>query len=129
MTSEVIIAIIGVISSVVSSFVTHVVTKRKYNVEVDASVIQNLEDSLDLYKKICDDNNQRLEEYKRENQELRDRVNELQNQVMKLMTNICYNSVCRVRELEDKHQQLTSKNGQIRKNNNGNQVKKNSQKV
>lgn len=124
MTSEVIIAIIGVFSSVVSSFVTHVVTKRKYNVEVDASVIQNLEGSLELYKKICDDNNQRLEEYKKENQELRDRVNELQNQVMKLMNNICYNSACRIRELEDKHERLTSKQSA---RNNGNNTKKDSQ--
>lgn len=129
MGTDVIIALIGVASSVISSFVTHVVTKRKYNVEVDASVIQNLEDSLELYKKICDDNNQRINEYQKENQELRKQVNDLQLQVIRIMNNICYNSTCRIRELEDKHQQLTEKHGQTRKSINGNQVKKNSKKA
>lgn len=39
MSTEIIIALIGVLSTIVSSAATFIFTKRKYNAEVDASVI------------------------------------------------------------------------------------------
>lgn len=40
--TEIIIAIIGILSTVASSSITFMVTKRKYNAEVDHTMIDNL---------------------------------------------------------------------------------------
>ncbi len=108
MGSEVIIALIGVLSTVITFFLT----KRKYNTEVDSQQIKNMSDSLDVYKKIMeealasqkrlmeatitfqnqtiDSQNKRIEDLQKENGLLRKQVNELQAQMISLAVKFGY---------------------------------------
>lgn len=111
MESGIIIALIGILSTTISSVVTYILTKRKYNAEVDSSVIQNLEKSVDLYKKICDDNSRRIDEYQKENQELRNKIIDLEKQVTFLKGKLCFTADCKYRTLEDNNGEIVRKNG------------------
>lgn len=111
MNTEIIVGLIGLISTIASSAVTFMLTKKKYNAEVEADVIQNLKDSLDFYRQISDDNREKLEEYRKENDELRAQVNELQKQMFTLMRSICYNATCATRELSKQFKAVHKPNG------------------
>lgn len=79
------IAIIGgVIATAISGFSSWFFTKKKYNAEVDNSLISNMQESLEFYKALADDNKSRLEDVLAENAELRKEVTELREQVSKL---------------------------------------------
>lgn len=108
--------IIGILATVVSSVITYFQTRRKYNTEVDGSVIQNLNDAFKLYDKIIADNkkifdelvarnndlaskNKELEE---KNDQLAKEIKKLREQMFSMMTNICYNLTCEYREKDFK---------------------------
>ena len=78
----------GAIATFVSSFTTWFFTKRKYNSEVDANLITNMQESLEFYKTLADDNKARLEEVLRENAELRKEITELRAQVDNLTSTL-----------------------------------------
>ena len=78
----------GAIATFVSSFTTWFFTKRKYNTEVDANLITNMQESLEFYKTLADDNKTRLEEVLRENAELRKEITDLRTQVDKLTSTL-----------------------------------------
>lgn len=105
MGSEIIIAIIGVVSTVISGWASWFFTRKKYNSEVDHSLIKNMQESLEFYKKLSDDNRERLLEVLKRNDELEDRnrkleeeVRELRKQVFDLMSSICLDLQCKVRQ-------------------------------
>ena len=50
MASEVLVALVGLFCTTVSSIVTFILTRRKYNTEVDSQQIENMSKSFDLYK-------------------------------------------------------------------------------
>lgn len=74
----------GVIATTVSGFTSWFFAKRKYNAEVDNNLISNMQESLEFYKALADDNKARLEDVLQENAELRKEVSELREQVSKL---------------------------------------------
>ena len=79
------IAIIGgVITTVASSFVSWFFAKRKYNAEVDNHLITNMQESLEFYKTLADDNKVRLDSVLQENAELRKEVNEMREKLVAL---------------------------------------------
>lgn len=79
------IAIIGgIITTFLSGFSSWFFTKKKYNAEVDNNLINNMQDSLEFYKALADDNKRRLEEVLLENSDLRKEVADLREQVLKL---------------------------------------------
>lgn len=79
------IAIIGgVIATVTSSFVSWFFAKRKYNAEVDNHIITNMQESLEFYKTLADDNKLRLEEVLQENATLRKEVNKMRDELVAL---------------------------------------------
>ena len=78
----------GAIATFVSSFTTWFFTKRKYNSEVDANLITNMQESLEFYKTLADDNKARLEEVLRENAELRKEISDLRTQVDNLTSTL-----------------------------------------
>lgn len=79
------IAIIGgVITTVASSFVSWFFAKRKYNAEVDNHLITNMQESLEFYKTLADDNKIRLDSVLHENAELRKEVNEMREKLVAL---------------------------------------------
>ncbi len=91
---------IGLVSTIVSGWVSWVFARKKYNSEVDHNLIENMENSLEFYQKLSDDNRARLEEMAERNQALEIEVQELRKQMLNLTMNICMDLTCanRVRE-------------------------------
>ena len=95
MSTEIIIALIGIFSTILSSWTTWFLTRKKYNSEVDQNLIQNMKESLDFYKQLSDDNRSRLEEVLKRNDELENDVKNLRNQMFNLMSQICFDLSCK----------------------------------
>ena len=77
----IITGLIGFISTIVSGWVTWFFTRKKYNAEVDQTLVQNMKESLDFYKKLSDDNRDRLQEVLKRNDELEQEIKKLRDQV------------------------------------------------
>ena len=92
---------IGLITSVVSGWTSWFFTRRKYNSEVDNNLIANMQQSLEFYKQLSDDNKSRLEEILKRNEQLEREVSELRTQMFGLMANICLDLQCTHRMKED----------------------------
>ena len=91
---------VGILSTIASSWITWFITRKKYYSEVDHNLIENMENSLEFYKKLSDDNRARLEEMAERNKLLEVEVQELRKQMLNLTMNICMDLTCanRVRE-------------------------------
>ena len=121
MNTETIIALIGVASTVIGSWASWFFTRRKYNSEVDDTIIENMKQSLEFYTKLSDDNKVRLEETLRRNEQLEKEVRDLRNQMFELMNNICYDLSCSYRSKMPKMgKQLQKKNVEKDKGNENN---------
>lgn len=77
-------------------------TRKKYNSEVDSNLIKNMQESLKFYQTIVDDNNQRLEEALRRNDQLEKELSELRKQMFSLMQTVCVNLTCTMRQRNEK---------------------------
>ena len=93
---------VGVLTSAISSLVTWLLAKEKYNAEVDNNVIQNMQQSLEFYKELSDDTKERLTEVLQKNQKLEDDVSELTKQMLNLTMKICLDLSCKHRVIEIK---------------------------
>ena len=91
---------IGLLTTVVSAWASWVFARKKYNSEVDNNLIQNMQESLDFYKKLSDDNRTRLEEVLKRNEDLEEEVRELRAQLFSLMSSICTDLSCQIRRKE-----------------------------
>lgn len=98
MSSELWIALVGVVSTVASGWTSWFFTRKKYNSEVDNTVIENMKQSLEFYTKLSDDNKARLEEALKRNELLDEEVRDLRKQVNELMMSICYDLTCSARQ-------------------------------
>ena len=98
MSTEIIIALIGILSTVISSWVSWFLTRRKQNSEVDNTTIQNMSESLEFYKKLSDDNKRRLDEVLLRNDQLEKEIEDLRNQMFRLMSTICVDLTCQLRK-------------------------------
>ena len=91
MASEILATLTGLFCTLVSSIVTFILTKRKYNTEVDSQQIKNMSDSFETYKKITDETietqNRRIEMLQKENDNLRQQIYQLQMQLVNFMGN------------------------------------------
>ena len=92
--------IIGLVTSIISAWASWFFARKKYDSEVDHNLIENMENSLEFYKKLSDDNRTRLEEMAERNKALEIEVQELRKQMLNLTMNICMDLTCanRVRE-------------------------------
>ena len=93
----IITGLIGFISTIISGWVTWFFTRKKYNAEVDQTLVQNMKESLDFYKKLSDDNRDRLQEVLKRNDELEQEIKKLRDQVFIIMNQICLTSQCQIR--------------------------------
>ena len=91
---------IGLLTTIVSAWVSWIFARKKYNSEVDNNLIQNMQESLDFYKKLSDDNRARLEEVLKRNEDLEEEVRELRTQLFNLMSSICTDLSCQIRRRE-----------------------------
>lgn len=98
MEDVVIPGIVGLVTSTVSSFVTWVLARKKYNSEVDNNLIENMQKSLEFYKQLSDDNKARLDEVLKRNDQLEDEINDLRKTIMSLMTSMCVDMTCQMRK-------------------------------
>lgn len=89
---------VGTVPAVITGCVTWFLSRRKYKVEVDSNVIENMKQSLEFYTRLSDDNKARLDEALKKNAELEKEVRELRSQVFELMQNVCYSMQCELRE-------------------------------
>lgn len=98
--TELLIALIGVAGTILSSVLTFIFTKKKYHAEVDDNIIQNMQKSLDFYKKLSDDNSKRLEDVLQRNRQLEAEVADLRKIVLGMVTQICTDIMCQHRQID-----------------------------
>ena len=95
---EIIILIItNILAPVITGFATWLMAKKKYNSEVDNTVIGNMKESLEFYKQLSDDNRERLAEVLRKNDQLEKEMSDLKTQMLNLTLNICMDLTCKHR--------------------------------
>ena len=97
---------VGLVTSIVSSWTTWFLARKKYNSEVDLNLVEKMEKSLEFYKSLSDDNRTRLEEITERNNELEKEVAELRKQVLNLTMNICMDLTC-----SNRIKEITRRNG------------------
>lgn len=73
--------IVGLVTTLTSSILTWFLTKKKYHSEVDNNLIKNMQESLDFYRQLSDDNSKRLEEVLKRNEALEARDEKLEEEV------------------------------------------------
>lgn len=95
---------IGIATTVVSSFITWLLSKKKYYTEVDNNMIRNMEKSLEFYEKLSTDTQKRLAEIlerndilEKKNDKCEEEINKLREQMYNLMYKICLNYECKYR--------------------------------
>lgn len=89
---------VGIITTVISGWTSWFFARRKYNSEVDNNLIENMRQSLEFYKKLSDDNKNRLDEVLERNAELEQEIRDLRKQMFSLMNSICTDLTCQLRK-------------------------------
>ena len=89
---------VGVVSSIISAWTSWFFARKKYNSEVDNNLIENMQDSLNFYKQLSDDNRKRLDDVLKRNEDLEKEVKELKKQMFNLMSSIYVDLTCQVRK-------------------------------
>lgn len=89
---------VGIITTVISGWTSWFFARRKYNSEVDNNLIENMQQSLEFYKKLSDDNKNRLDEVLKRNAELDQEIRDLRKQMFSLMNSICIDLTCQLRK-------------------------------
>lgn len=89
---------VGIITTVISGWTSWFFARRKYNSEVDNNLIENMQQSLEFYKKLSDDNKNRLDEVLKRNAELEQEIRDLRKQMFNLMNSICTDLTCQLRK-------------------------------
>lgn len=89
---------VGIITTVISGWTSWFFARRKYNSEVDNNLIGNMQQSLEFYKKLSDDNKNRLDEVLKRNAELKQEIGDLRKQMFSLMNSICTDLTCQLRK-------------------------------
>lgn len=103
MSSAILASLVGVACTAISSAITFILTRKKYNEEVVSQRIDNISKSFDLSQRIYNETNkvqnEKIDKLQAENDRLKHEVWQLQQQVAKLLTSICNNSDCKSRTL------------------------------
>lgn len=107
MSEAILLSIIGIAEMVITSVVTFLLTRRKYRNEVkegeihnDGYQIENDEKKFDLYVKMINDNNIRIDELQEENRDLRKQVAEMRSIVFNMLQQICTDMMCQSRKFD-----------------------------
>lgn len=97
--SDYITALIGTLSTIISAYISHIVTKRKYNAEVDNTQIHNMSDALTFYKDLCDDNRERLNVLSLTIKDQESEIKQIKLDMIKLRNQICITPNCKLRTI------------------------------
>lgn len=109
MTSTIITALIGLFCTLASSVVTFLLTRRKYNEEVNSQQIENMSKSFDIYKRTMNDTlavqndriamqEETIKQLQAENCDLRKQLHTLQMQMAQMFSTMCYDTTCTLRK-------------------------------
>ena len=71
-----------------------------------------MKESLDFYRQLSDDNKSRLEEVLKRNDELEEEVKKLRDQMFTLMSQICLDLSCKIRQRNIFNETETKENNQ-----------------
>lgn len=99
-TEIIILLITNIVAPIITGSVTWMQAKKKYNVEIDSNIINNMKESLNFYKQLSDDNKERLKEVLEKNDYLEKDIMELRKQVLNLTMHICLDLTCKHRAIE-----------------------------
>ena len=94
----IITGVVGLFSTIIGSWTSWFFTRKKYNSEVDSTLINNMKESLDFYERLSNDNRERLDEVLKRNIELEQEVAELKKQMFNVMSSICTDLSCQLRK-------------------------------
>ena len=97
-TETIIVAIVGVITSALSSWFSWVLSKKKYNSEVKSSELDNLKKSLEFYESIVNDNNKKLTFYIKLAEDNRVEVYRLKGTMFNILNAACLDKGCSDRQ-------------------------------
>ena len=100
--TEILIAVIGVVSTTAGSWLSWFLARKKYNSEVDSTVIANMQQSLNFYKELSDDNKARLQDLQDKNKALESEVASLREQVFQMMQALLKKEVSTNKKLKSK---------------------------
>lgn len=89
---------IGIITAIISGWTSWFFARRKYNSEVDNNLIENMQQSLEFYKQLSDDNKNRLDEILKRNAELEQEIEDLRKQMFSFMNSVCTDLTCQLRK-------------------------------
>lgn len=107
-------ALVGLFCTIVTSIITFLLTRKKYNSEVESQQIQNLNDAFTLYKKTMEDSmasqnkayeatinslNAKVDTLSEENSDLRKQVSQLQMEMINILGTICLDTTCKMRQV------------------------------
>lgn len=102
--NAIITAVISTLCSVLASFVTWLLSRKKYQTEVHRNQIENMQKSLKFYEDLSTDTQERLskileenEALRIENQVIKDELHEVKEMLSKMMDNVCINLACQIR--------------------------------
>ena len=100
----IITTICTVASSAISAVVSWLLSKKKYQTEVNRTQIENMQKALKFYEELSTDTQERLgkileenESLRTENQEIKDELHEVKEMLRKMMDNVCVNLACQIR--------------------------------
>lgn len=101
MAAPLLTTIVGLLCTSISSFITFLITKKKYNAEVDAQQIENISKSFNVYKKMMDESiliqDKKISQLQKENDDLKKEISNLQLQVAQLLNSVCNDTSCKLR--------------------------------
>ena len=85
---------VGLVTTVVSGWISWFFARKKYNTEVDSNEIENLKKSLEFYESIVKDNNKKLQFYIDLAEDNRIEVYRLKGVIHRLLNNSCLDNGC-----------------------------------
>lgn len=104
MSTEIIMALIGIASASISSFLTWIFNKKKQDAEVNHTVVEGMQNSLQFYEKLSEDTKARLQEALEDRQKLYQKLEEqgreiaeIKTEMLKILAKVCYNLECKYR--------------------------------
>lgn len=96
---------VGVVSGAISAFVSYLVTRKKYESEVQTNDINNMSQSLDFWVKTSENQKQELEQLHEKCAKLQERNDQLERDIAELkhnmynfMAQVCLSHTCKLRQ-------------------------------
>lgn len=104
MVSTITTALIGLLCTLISSAVTFLFTRKKYNEEVTSQKLDNITKAFDLsqkvYKATTESQNEKIQKLQDENDKLKKEIWNLRQEMAELLPYVCNNSNCAKRKLK-----------------------------